>query len=225
MPDAAQQIGVVTIAYGTATAEGADGVRDLVKDSPLYLDDVVSTGPKGSAVEIKFTDGALLSQGPNSTILLDEYVFDPDQSTGEMAIKMLQGTFRSVTGEIVDMNPEGFQLETPLATIGIRGTTTGHTVPGSGQPESHVVVDFVDKPVVIRPVSGGPVRIVTSDGGKIVASAGGLSQVVRASQAELAQFEQLSSQSLQQSANLILKDAPHFTIHYSMRRHQRIWLL
>lgn len=199
MQDAAKQIGVVTIAHGTATAEGAEGVRELTVNSPIFVDDVVTTGSQGSAVEIKFSDGAVLSQGPNSTVLLDTYVFDPDQDTGEMTVKMLQGTFRSVTGEIVDMNPEGFQLETPLATIGIRGTTTGHTVGADGQ-EDHVVIDFVDKPVVIRPVSGGPVRLITRDGMSVTATPGGLSPVVQASQSQLSQFEQLSSQSLQQSA-------------------------
>ena len=199
MANAEQQIGVVTVSYGTATAEGADGVRELTADSPIFADDVISTGDAGSAVEIKFTDGALLSQGPNSSIILDTYVFDPDQSTGEMTVKLLEGTFRSVTGEIVDLNPGGFSLQTPLATIGIRGTTTGHTIGADGQ-EVHVVVDFVDKPVVIRPVSGGPIRVITQDGMGVTATSSGMSTVARASQSQLAQFEQLSSQSLQQNA-------------------------
>ena len=138
MPDIAEQIGTVTIAYGTASAEGSDGVRELAVGSPVFVDDVVTTGSDSSAVEIKFADGALFSQGPNSSVLLDHYIFDPEQDAGEMTIKMLTGTFRSVTGEIVDMNPEGFQLETPLATIGIRGTTTGHTV-GAGGEEAHEI--------------------------------------------------------------------------------------
>ncbi|WP_285907462.1 FecR domain-containing protein [Pseudodesulfovibrio pelocollis] len=198
MPEATQ-IGVVTIAYGTATAEGPDGIRDLAPESPVFVDDIITTKGGASAVEIKFADGAILSQGPNSSVVLDAYVFNPEQSAGEMAIKLVQGTFRSVTGEIVDMNPEGFSLETPLATIGIRGTTTGHKIV-PGQPESHVVVDFVDKPVIIRPISGGPVAIITQDGGMVTATPGGLSPIFMASQNELAQFEQLSSQSLQQTA-------------------------
>ncbi|WP_419786351.1 FecR domain-containing protein [Pseudodesulfovibrio sp.] len=199
MPDTVQQIGVVTVSHGTAIAEGADGVRTLAADSPVYADDLVKTTGPGSAVEIKFLDGALLSQGPNSSTVLDTYVFDPDQSTGEMAVKLLQGTFRSVTGEIVDMNPEGFKLETPMATIGIRGTTTGHTVMPGGQ-EVHAVVDFVDRPVVIRPVSGGPIRVVSQDGMGVTASGSGLSSAFHASQVQLAGFQQLSSQSLMQGA-------------------------
>ncbi len=206
MPDTANQIGVVTISHGTATAEGTDGVRPLAMDSPVFAEDVINTGDAGSAVEIKFNDGALLSQGPNSSIILDTYVYDPVQSTGEMTVKLLEGTFRSVTGEIVDMNPEGFQLETPLATIGIRGTTTGHTVGTNGQ-EAHVVVDFVDKPVVVRPTSGGPIRVVTADGQAVSASSAGLSPIVRATPSQMATFEQLSSQSLQQGAPSFDPDA------------------
>jgi len=198
MPDS-QPIGSITIAYGTATAEGPDGARELSTGSAVYADDVISTKGANSAVEITFTDGAKLSQGPDSSVTLDTYVYDPDHSTGEMTVKLIQGTFRSVTGKIVDMNPEGFSLETPMATIGIRGTTTGHEII-PGQPENHVVVDFVDRPVVVRPVSGGPVAIITRDGGMVSASPGGLSPVMQASQAELARFEQLSSDSLQQNA-------------------------
>lgn len=101
----AQQIGTVTVAYGTATASGPEGERALTPDSPVYADDEITTGGSGSAVEITFNDGAVLSQGPDSSIVLDTYVFDPDQSTGAMTVKLLEGTFRSVTGEIVDMNP------------------------------------------------------------------------------------------------------------------------
>ncbi|QJB56188.1 FecR domain-containing protein [Pseudodesulfovibrio sp. zrk46] len=202
MADPASQIGEITIAYGTTTAEGDEGVRPLSAGSPVFADDLIKTSGPGSAVEIKFIDGALLSQGPNSSIVLDSYVFNPDQSAGEMTVKLLEGTFRSVTGEIVDLNPEAFSLETPLATIGIRGTTTGHTVAPNGQ-EAHVVVDFVDKPVVIRSATGGPVRVVTQDGMSVSATSTGISPVFRATQSQLASFEQLSSQSLQQGAPVV----------------------
>lgn len=198
MPESNTSIGFVPIAHGSATAQGADGVRELTTDSPVYADDIITTGASGSAVEIRFNDGAILSQGPNSHIAIDEYIYDPVNSTGEMVIKLLEGTIRSVTGEIVDANPEGFSIETPLATIGIRGTTTGHIVGPDGL-EQHVVIDFVDKPVVITPTDGGPLRLIARDGLGVTSTQGGIGEVAPAPAGLLASFEQLSSESLQES--------------------------
>jgi Ca2+-binding RTX toxin-like protein len=197
MPDSIQ-IGVVTIAYGNTVAESSDGIRPLTIDSPIYADEIIKTVGDGSAVEIRFQDGALLSQGPDSTVVIDDYVYDSDQSTGEMAVKLLQGTLRSVTGEIVDNNPEGFKIETPLATIGIRGTTTGHMVGADGQ-EEHAVVDFVDRAVVISP-AGGPPRVISQDGMGVSASASGLSIVRPVPAFVLAGLEQLSPDAMQKGA-------------------------
>lgn len=192
----AEPIGSITILHGTAQAEGPDGIRELTAGDPVYNGETVSTGVK-AAVEITFTDGALLSQGPNSQVHLDDYVFDPDSDAGEITIGLLEGTFRSVTGQIVDMNPEGFKIETPMSTIGIRGTTTGHAIAKGGQ-EAHTVLDFVDKPVVFQSLAGGPPRIISQDGMGLTSSPSGLSPVFRAPPSQIAAFEQLSPQSLQQ---------------------------
>ncbi|QGY39694.1 hypothetical protein GM415_06030 [Pseudodesulfovibrio cashew] len=198
MPDAANQIGIVTIAHGTATAEGPEGIRTLNAESPVYADDVIKTVGHGSAVEIELRDGAMLSQGPDSSIVLDSYVYDPDQSMGEMTVKIIQGTLRSVTGEIVDMNPEGFRIESPLATIGIRGTTTGHVVPADGSPEQHVCVDFVDRAVVVS--QDGGLRVITQDGMGVTATLAGLGEVAPAPADVLSNLDQLSSASMEQGA-------------------------
>ena len=202
----AEQIGEITILHGSASAEGPEGIRELTLGSPIFNDDIVSTDLKGS-VEIQFTDGALLSQGPGSKVHLDDYVFDPDNDAGEITMSLIQGTFRSVTGQIVDMNPEGFQIETANTTIGIRGTTTGHVIGADGQ-EQHIVVDFVDKPVIIRPAAGGPIRIITQDGMGVTASASGIGSVQRASANALSNLEQLSSDSMKKSAPKMQDDEP-----------------
>jgi len=197
MPDSSP-IGVVTISHGNAVAEGADGLRPLNAESPVYADEVIKTLGSGSAVEIQFLDGALLSQGPDSSVALDEYVFDADESTGEMAVKLLQGSLRSVTGKIVDNNPEGFKIDTPLATIGIRGTTTGHVVGTNGQ-EEHVVMDFVDRAVIIGQAGGG-LRVITQDGMGVAATPAGLGEIRPAPANILSNLQQLSSQSMKQGA-------------------------
>jgi len=191
-------IGEITILHGEAFADGPEGTRELLVGSPIYNEDTVSTGAKG-AVEILFNDGAVLSQGPHSQVQLDDYIFDPDTDAGEMTMNLIEGTFRSVTGEIVDMNPEGFKIDTPHTTIGIRGTTTGHVI-GAGGEEEHVVMDFVDRPVVFQPVSGGPVRVISQDGMGLSASPAGLGSVRPAPPNVMGNLEQLSSRALEQGA-------------------------
>ncbi len=192
----ADVIGEITVLYGKAFAEGPDGTRELATGSPIHNGETISTGGEGS-LEIKFTDGALLSQGPGATVHLDDYVFDPDANAGEMTMNLVEGTFRSVTGQIVDMNPEGFKIDTPMATIGIRGTTTGHVI-SPGGVEQHVVLNFDNKPVLIQPFGGGPVSIITQSGMGLTAGPSGFGPVGQMPPTLVSNLQQLSPEALQQ---------------------------
>ena len=116
------EIGEVVVANGQVMAVSGAESRILSAGSPVYEGDEITTGP-GANVEIRFSDDSILAQGPSGSMSLDNYVFDPDEpSTSEMVYKAATGTFRVVTGKIADMNPDGVQVSTPLAVIGIRGT-------------------------------------------------------------------------------------------------------
>lgn len=58
--------------------------------------------------------------GPNSTLKLDRTVFSDQSSVGDIAVRLTVGAFRFITG---DSRKESYTIATPLATIGIRGTT------------------------------------------------------------------------------------------------------
>ncbi|WP_147819677.1 FecR domain-containing protein [Salidesulfovibrio onnuriiensis] len=197
MPESAQQIGSISLLHGDARAVGAEGARPLTQGSPVYQGETIETS-QGAALEITFADGMKLSQGANSRVELDTYVYDQENGTGEILFNLVEGTFRSVTGKVVDMNPDGFNLKSPLATIGIRGTTTGHRIPGGGGQEEHLVITYDGKPVVIMSALGGPPQVLTTSGLKVLASSEGLSDYYRASPEEIARFEQLSTESLRQ---------------------------
>lgn len=131
MPDQnGVQAGKVVVVTGEVTAEAGGESRILSVDAPVYQDDVLTT-ETGERVEVLFTDGTRLSQGENSRLHIDTYVFDsaaPDASG--LLLKAAEGTFRTITGRIADQNPENFTIKTPLATLGIRGTTVlSHITP------------------------------------------------------------------------------------------------
>lgn len=122
MAAAGDPIGRVVNMTGSVKAVQADGdQRSLDLDSPVHAGEVLVTGP-ASNVEVRLLDETILAQGPDSSITLDDYVFSTDPSASRLLFKMSTGTFRFLTGEIVKQNPEAFNLETPLTSIGIRGT-------------------------------------------------------------------------------------------------------
>jgi hypothetical protein len=118
-------IGSVVAIEGRVVAESADVSRVLELNSPVYVGETLASGPD-SRVEVQFLDETMLSLGPSSRILLDSYMFtEKDQG---LFFKLGEGAFQAITGKIVEQNPDKFKMETPLALIGIRGTTIGFWV-------------------------------------------------------------------------------------------------
>ncbi len=94
-------------------------LRTLVVDSDVFLDEEVSTGPN-SGTRIVFKDGTNLELGENSKLRLTKLVFDPDPNKSEIAVKALVGVFRWTSGSLPS---SAYHIATPVATIGIRGTS------------------------------------------------------------------------------------------------------
>jgi hypothetical protein len=121
-------IGEVVYMVGTVKAEQPDGtVRELDLKKQVIPKDVIVTSTK-SSVEIVFKDDSVFSQGSSARISLDEFIYSGEKTASKLLFKMGEGTFRYVTGQIVKQNPDGFALETPTTTIGIRGTEVYATV-------------------------------------------------------------------------------------------------
>jgi hypothetical protein len=88
---------------------------------PLYQKDIIRTGTD-STVGIIFEDNTVLSLGPNSEIVIDEYIFAPEKGMLSMVARILKGTASYLSGIIGKQSPESVKFHTPDATIGIRGT-------------------------------------------------------------------------------------------------------
>jgi len=87
----------------------------------IFQDDTLRTGPDGS-IGVVFNDDTLLSLGPESILVIDEFVFAPRQGKFSIAIRMLKGTVAYLSGLISKLAPESAHIETPTSSIGIRGT-------------------------------------------------------------------------------------------------------
>jgi hypothetical protein len=85
----------------------------------MLRDETVRTGAD-SAARFVMADSTNLSLGPSATLKLDRTVFNDEHSYRDVAIRMTTGAFRFVTGH---SEKAAYKITTPLATIGVRGTT------------------------------------------------------------------------------------------------------
>jgi hypothetical protein len=105
-----------------SVASGKDNPRPALKYDTITSGVTIRTGDNSHAV-LKFEDGQVVSLQANSTLLVREYIYVPQQvEKSNIVFSMLKGGMRFVTGLIGQRDPKAFRLATPQATIGIRGT-------------------------------------------------------------------------------------------------------
>jgi hypothetical protein len=118
---AAENAGRVKNTEGSATVI-TDGTRTPAKVGlAVAMGDVIETGADGS-IGITFRDASRASVGPNSRLVIDEFVFSPKTEDYGLATRLQQGTLFYVSGLIAKLAPEKTSIATPDGTIGIRGT-------------------------------------------------------------------------------------------------------
>jgi hypothetical protein len=130
--ETAPPIGRVVTATGSVTIEHANAVvvqanvpgngdvgRTKVGD-PVYKGDVVQTGADGK-VGITFTDGTAFNLSSNARMVLNEFVYDPNGKSNSTLFSLSKGTFTFIAGKVAKTGD--MKIDTPIATMGIRGTT------------------------------------------------------------------------------------------------------
>lgn len=118
----AESIGKVAAVEGVLKAEGSDrNQRILSKGSDVFLGDTLITEATAKG-QIEFTDGTLVLLIPDSRYSVDSYTKSHLLEQNRYAAKLYEGGVRILTGLIAKKNPENFELSTPNATIGVRGT-------------------------------------------------------------------------------------------------------
>ncbi|MCW9032619.1 MAG: VCBS domain-containing protein, partial [Rhodospirillales bacterium] len=121
----AQPIGHIDKVDGDVVAIRADGTEvELDIGDPIYQGDVLKSGDDG-AVGVVLADDTTFSMANNGEMVLDEMVYDPGTQEGSMDVSIVKGVFTFVSGQIAKTDPDAMTLDTPVATIGIRGTQVG----------------------------------------------------------------------------------------------------
>jgi hypothetical protein len=155
---ASNPIGKVVTATGSVTIERANAVviqanvagqagRAKVGDL-VYLGDVVATGADGRA-SINFTDGTSFNLSNSARMALNEFVYDPNGKSNSTLFNLTKGTFTFVAGKIATTGD--MKIDTPVATLGIRGTTPHVEISDGGTVKFSTLIEegkskFMKKP-------------------------------------------------------------------------------
>jgi len=92
-----------------------------VAGTQLLRSDVVSTGPKSSG-GIVFIDGTLFTLDASSEVEISRYVYQPEAAKYDFSLYLKKGTAIYSSGKLGKLSPESVNLNTPRATVGVRGT-------------------------------------------------------------------------------------------------------
>lgn len=94
-------------------------VAKILQGDDIVRDEVVQTSADSNA-KFVLKDSTNLMLGPNAGLKLDRAVFSDEKTIGDISIKLAVGAFRFVTGT---STKESYSISTPIATMGVRGTT------------------------------------------------------------------------------------------------------
>ena len=170
LAQAGEPIGNVASVSGTVSVQRADGSEsDLAEGDPIFLHDVVQASGDGQ-IGIVFIDGTTFSLSNGARMTMDEMVYDPATGGGNFVSSVLQGTFIFSTGTIA---PNGnMDVNTPVGTIGIRGTTVAARIALEGSDTIIMLLADADGHVgrIIIQNAGGIQEITEANAAVIITS-------------------------------------------------------
>jgi hypothetical protein len=118
--------GRVVATRGRVSALGKDGRRRLLqRRSWVYEGDTLETDASSRA-HVRFRDGGLVSLRPKTRFKIEKYAYEGSEDGNEQAFfRLLKGGLRTISGAIGHRHRDRYRMDTPMATIGIRGTHYG----------------------------------------------------------------------------------------------------
>ena len=203
----------VTMAVGlnTATAPGG-AMRELKRGDGVFVQETLGTGPN-SYLNIRLTDGSFVLLRPASRFVIDKYTYvaadraadaaparanapaprvpaAPDAPKSGVLMRLMRGGFRAVSGAIGHRDPDAYQVNTPIATIGIRGTdyvavlcdaacaldpVVAQGLPAGAIAEDSLIAGVIEGSIVLTGNEGGAQSPVMPDQYVIGTRGGGFS--------------------------------------------------
>jgi hypothetical protein len=114
-------IGLVKTASGEVFILREGRRMTALPGSGLVVGDVLSTGATG-ALGVILRDNTVLSLGPSTETRIEQFAFDPAEKKLGMVLRVTRGLIEYLSGRISKLAPGSVRIETPVATMGVRGT-------------------------------------------------------------------------------------------------------
>lgn len=146
---------VATTAAVNTEAKGAG--KKLVLGAEVVHNERIETDANGS-IQLLFIDRTTMNIGPNSSVVIDNYVFDPNRGTGSLTMTMSKGLLRFVGGRVT--HDGSATIKTPTATMGIRGGTAQFSVGPHGTQATFLGSNQAGGGVFIKDHSGGRTDLI-----------------------------------------------------------------
>jgi hypothetical protein len=104
----------------------------------VYREDVIQTGADGK-LSLVFADGTAFNISANARMELNEFLYNPDGKSNSSLFSLVRGTFTFVAGKIAKTG--NMKIDTPVATMGIRGTTPHVVVSEDGTVKFSTLIE------------------------------------------------------------------------------------
>ena len=116
------EVGAVERLQNQATASHGGAERPLALTVPVFFEDELRTG-SNARLTSRLVDDSLLTLGENAAMLIDRFVYDPDADRRTVILRNAAGAFLLAVENLGNTSEDQVEVHTPLAIIGIRGTT------------------------------------------------------------------------------------------------------
>jgi hypothetical protein len=114
-------IALVRNASGPISVHRDSGALDVVSGMTLYKSDRLVSGP-GASAGVAFKDGTQITLGPSTELQLRDFAFEPMEAKYAFSVYLAKGSAVYASGTIGKLAPQAVNVETPTATVGVRGT-------------------------------------------------------------------------------------------------------
>jgi hypothetical protein len=169
-------VGNASIVVKTVTGSLDGSVTKLRLQDDIYHNELIETF-EDSATELAFLDETTINLGPNSSIVLDEFVYDPDPSNSSFVLTVAAGALRFTSGVLPS---DAYKINTPVATIGVRGTIiellVDEELQSDGSTLTRVNLTVVDGEADIIGCDGRLTSVLSGQSTSVLGSAAGCSE-------------------------------------------------
>ena len=199
---AAPKVGVVSVIERESKAQQGDKARVLaVRDAVFRNDRLTTSTDKETLLHLRLLDDTVLTLGPSSEMVLDDFAINTDAGTAEVQVNLARGLLRFVGGRHAGAGVR-YRVKTPVATIGVRGTSFNLLV----QDDGTTIAQLEEGEMVMENESGDEVVIDDPNESSLIDESGSAPSEPEINDELTDEFDSLDLSPEQQAADEAISD-------------------